>query len=71
MSKEMDFFIYLLENYASHRGLPAGHVLSEWSRLGLTEVFYGLYEMYHSEAIENAFEDIDRRLALCSASPRA
>lgn len=63
MSKEMAFFIYLLEQYASYRKLTADHVLSQWNSLGLTDYFYDMYEMYHSEALENAFADIDNRIA--------
>ena len=62
MSKEMDFFIYLLEHYAAAKGLSAGDVLDRWNELGLTNFFYEMYELYHSEALENAFEDIDRRM---------
>ena len=62
MSKEISFFIYLLEHYAAYKGLPAGDVLALWNKLGLTDFFYDMYEMYHSEALENAFADIDRRV---------
>lgn len=30
MSKEMDFFIFLLEQYASHKKLTADKVLELW-----------------------------------------
>ena len=30
---------------------------------GLTDFFYDMYERYHSEALENAFEDIDAHVA--------
>lgn len=30
---------------------------------GRTEFVYNMYEMYHSEAIENAFRDIDSLIA--------
>lgn len=63
MSNEMNFFIYLLEKYAVHKGVSAGQILERWDRLGLSEYVHDMYEMYHSEAIENAFADIDRKTA--------
>lgn len=63
MPRETSFFIYLLEHYAASKGTPAGIVLAQWNQLGLTNFFYDMYEMYHAEALENAFVDIDRRVA--------
>ncbi|MBQ6470477.1 MAG: DUF3791 domain-containing protein [Victivallales bacterium] len=63
MSKEGDFFIYLLEGYAAHKGTTADKVLAQWDALDLTEFIYGLYELYHVECLENAFDDIDRLTA--------
>lgn len=60
MPKEMDFFIYLIENYASHKGTTADKVLKQWDELGLTNFIYDMYERYHTEQIENAYEDIDQ-----------
>lgn len=59
MSKEMSFFIYVLEAYAEHKGRSAADVFDEWQQLDLVDFVYGMYEMYHSEALENAFADID------------
>ena len=59
MSKEMEFFIFLLEQYAYSRGTTADKVLKSWDEAGITDTIYGMYERYHCEAIENAFEDID------------
>lgn len=59
MKKETDFFLYLLERYAEAKGTTADRVLTEWDRLGLTELIYDLYELYHCERLENAFQDID------------
>lgn len=59
MKKETDFFLYLLEHYAAAKGTTADRVLQEWDRLHLTELIYDLYEMYHCERLENAFDDID------------
>lgn len=59
MPKEMDFFIFLLENYAAYKGTSADRVLAEWDEFGITELIYEMYERYHVERIENAYEDID------------
>ncbi len=60
MSKEMEFFIFLLENYAEYKNTTADEVLRLWDELGLTDFIYDMYEMYHIERLENAFDDIDR-----------
>lgn len=62
MSKEIDFFIYLLEQYAGDKGLPTRDVLHRWNECGVTQEILDMYEMYHSEAIENAYRDIDSLL---------
>ncbi len=59
MSKETNFFIYLLERYAEFKGTSADRVLKEWDRLNLTDDIYEMYDRYHCERLENAFEDID------------
>ena len=63
MTKEMKFFVYLLECYAHAKNRPTGEVLQEWDSRGITQEIYDNYEMYHAERIENAFEDIDSLLA--------
>ncbi len=64
MSKEMNFFIYLIEHYAAEKGRSAGDVLAQWNALGLADFFYDMYEIYHAEALENAYADIDARVAM-------
>lgn len=59
MSKETAFFIYLIERYAENKGKPANVILKEWDRLGITDMIYDLYEIYHAERLQNAFDDID------------
>ncbi len=59
LSKEMKFFIYLLEYYADYKGTTGDIVLREWDRLELTDFIFDMYERYHIEALENAFDDID------------
>ncbi len=59
MSREMEFFIFLLESYAGYKNTTADKILKMWDELKLTDFIYEMYEMYHTEAIENAFMDID------------
>lgn len=59
MSKEMKFFIYLIEHYAAYKNIGADKVINKLDELGLTDLVYDMYERYHQEAIENAFSDID------------
>ena len=63
MSKEMEFFIFLLEQYAKHKNTTADNILRQWDGLQLTDFIYDMYERYHVEALENAFDDIDRLIA--------
>ena len=60
MSKEGEFFIYLLERYADFKKEKASEILKLWDRIGLTNLIYDLYEIYHVERLENALEDIDK-----------
>jgi len=60
MDKEMEFFIFLIENYAYYKNTTGDEVLRLWDKLELTDF---IYEMYHIERLENAFEDIDRLIA--------
>lgn len=67
MSKEYEFFIYLLERYAEYRQVSAQKVLAMWESLGITQFIVDMYELYHIERLENAFEDIDRMMAEAGA----
>lgn len=60
MTKEMEFFIFLLEHYADYKNTTADKVLKKWDNLEITDFIYDMYEMYHVEKLENAFDDIDR-----------
>ena len=60
MTKEMEFFIFLLEHYADYKDTTADKVLRQWDKLELTDLIYDMYERYHIEKLENAFDDIDR-----------
>lgn len=59
MTKEMVFFIFLLEHYAEYKNTSADNVLRKWDELELTDFIYEMYERYHNERLENAFDDID------------
>lgn len=59
MKKEDEFFIYLLENYSEYKQTSTTDIINKLDKLNLTQLVYGMYERYHSEAIENAFNDID------------
>jgi hypothetical protein len=63
LSKEFNFFSWLLEKYAESKNRVTGDVLREWDEKGITQKIYDSYEIYHCEAIENAFEDIDHLTA--------
>lgn len=63
MKKETEFFIYLLERYSSYKNIPTNEVLREWDEKNLTQYIYDMYEIYHTERLENAFMDIDSLVA--------
>ena len=63
MSEEMWFFIYLLEHYGASKGVSGGEVLAQLDAKGLTEFVISMYDLYHIERLENAFDDIDDLLA--------
>lgn len=63
MCKETVFFIYLLERYAEIKNKTATQVLHEWDELELTDFIYDMYEIYHIERLQNAFDDIDQMIA--------
>ena len=60
MSKETEFFIYLIERYAEVKGVTADVVHRQWDALGITDLIYNMYEIYHVERLQNAFDDIDK-----------
>ena len=60
MSKEMEFFTFLMEQYACYKKTTADKVLHKLDELNLTDYVFNMYEMYHSEALENAYADIDK-----------
>lgn len=63
MTKELEYFLFLIERYASRKGRMTGEVLKEWDAHGITDEIYDGYFQYHQERLENAFEDIDSLIA--------
>ena len=47
MSDELNFFIFLIENYACYKNRPTGDVLREWDAKGITDEIYNGYFQYH------------------------
>lgn len=60
MTKEMEFFTFLLEQYAHYKNTTADKILRQLDELNLTDYVFNMYEMYHVEALENAYADIDK-----------
>ena len=60
MTKEMEFFTFLMEQYARYKNTTADKILHKLDELKLTDYVFNMYEMYHSEALENAYADIDK-----------
>ena len=59
MSKQSEFFLYLIERYAEYKGTSADKVLDEWKRKNVIKLIYDMYDIYHCERLENAYDDID------------
>lgn len=62
MTKESAFFIYLLERYTEYKNQTSNQILAQWEKLGITQLIYEMYELYHIERLQNAFNDIDLRI---------
>ncbi len=69
LSDEMRFFLFLIERYAGRKGAFTGDVLRQWDEKGITDEIYHGYGIYHQEALENAFEDIDSLIATGEHAP--
>ena len=62
LDEEKKFFIYLLEHYAAYKNKATAQVLSEWDGKKITQKVYDNYWLYQTEAMENAYKDIDAML---------
>ena len=63
MRKEFSFFLYLLERYAARNSETADRTLARLKSAGLYDYAIDMYELYHVENLENAFADLDAKLA--------
>jgi hypothetical protein len=61
LSDEMLFFVYLLEKYAEYKKTSVANILTIFDQTDLTDYIKQMYPMYHTERLENAFADIDRK----------
>ena len=68
ISEKAEFFIFLLEKYAEKKNTITKDVLNLWNEKRIVDYINNMYEQYHSERIENAIEDIDRKLAILNTS---
>lgn len=62
ISDKSEFFIFLLEKYAENKNSPAKDIFNLWKEKDIIDYINGMYEQYHTERIENAIEDIDRKI---------
>jgi len=62
LSNETSFFIYLLEKYSEYKGISATDCLQHFEQMQMIDYIKQMYPMYHTERLENAFSDIDRKL---------
>ena len=60
MSKEMEYFIFLLEQYARYKSSTANKIFQKCAALNIHKKIFDCYWRYHTEAIENAFAEIDK-----------
>lgn len=63
MAEEMEFFMYLLEYYANYKNMNSGDVMKLWDEKNITQKIFNDYWLYHTEAIENVYMDIDSLIA--------
>jgi len=63
MSKELKFFMYLMEHYAEHKNTLPGDVMKILQEKELLDLVIESYEIYHVERLENAFMDLDSLIA--------
>lgn len=63
-SKETEYFILLLEQYAAFHQKSGKEILDLFNQHDLIPYIYRMYNLYHIEDIHNAFEDLDERISL-------
>ena len=63
ISDKNEFFIFLLEKYAEIKKASSKSILNLWKEKDIIDYINDMYEQYYSERIENAIDDIDRKIA--------
>jgi hypothetical protein len=63
ISEESRYFLYLIEQYALHKGITGKETLEMFEKENIVEYIYSMYHTYHTESVDNAIEDIDRKMA--------
>ena len=66
MSDQSVFFILLIEKYAQYRNLKGSEVLQIFKEKNLIPYIQDMYIQYHTETLQNAFDDLDEQLGLPS-----
>jgi len=64
MSNQSEFLILLIETYAEYRNLKGSEVLQIFNQNNLIPYIQDMYIQYHTEALQNAFDDLDEQLGL-------
>jgi len=66
MSEESRYFLYLIEQYAMHKGITGKETLDLFEKQNLVNYIYSMYQTYHTERVGNAIEDIDSKIVISS-----
>ena len=64
LTKETEYFILLIENYAAYHHKSGKEIFNLLFEHNLISYVYTMYDLYHIENIHNAFDDLDERLGL-------
>ena len=66
LSEKSRYFLFLLEQYALNKGITGKQALDLFESQNIVEYIYSMYYTYHTERVENAIDDIDKKLTLNS-----
>ena len=62
ISEESRYFLYLIEQYSMFKGITGKETLDLFEKENIVEYIYSMYQTYHTERVDNAIEDIDKRV---------
>ncbi|MDR1495654.1 MAG: DUF3791 domain-containing protein [Clostridiales Family XIII bacterium] len=62
MTDEAEYLIYLIEHYALAKNITGKQALELFEERDLLPYIHDMYYTYHTERVENAIEDLDRRI---------